>query len=76
MAPRYVTTPCAARLRAEEGGDPAGAPAVPRLDTYSAHVAEGSGGNLPAILGLRSMSNRICHPDPGAVAREDDYTWL
>eukprot|EP00959_Pyramimonas_sp_CCMP1952_P309838 6483437-Pyramimonas_sp.AAC.1 len=38
-------------------GGPAGAPAVPRLDTYSANVAEGSGGNLLAILGQRSMSN-------------------
>eukprot|EP00959_Pyramimonas_sp_CCMP1952_P272918 5705116-Pyramimonas_sp.AAC.1 len=30
---------------------------MPRLDTYSANVAEGSGENLLAILGLRSMSN-------------------
>eukprot|EP00959_Pyramimonas_sp_CCMP1952_P179157 3745216-Pyramimonas_sp.AAC.1 len=43
-------------LRAERG-DPAVAPAVQRLDTYSANLAEGSGENLPAILGLRSMSD-------------------
>eukprot|EP00959_Pyramimonas_sp_CCMP1952_P461967 9482462-Pyramimonas_sp.AAC.1 len=38
-------------------GGPARAPAVLRLDTYSANVAEGSGGNLLSILGLSSMSN-------------------
>eukprot|EP00959_Pyramimonas_sp_CCMP1952_P177914 3718654-Pyramimonas_sp.AAC.1 len=56
MAPRYVINLRAARLRARKE-DPAGAPAVSRLDTYSASVAEGSGENLPAILGLRGMSN-------------------
>eukprot|EP00959_Pyramimonas_sp_CCMP1952_P260383 5444443-Pyramimonas_sp.AAC.1 len=48
MAPRFAT---------KERGDPAGQPAATILDTYSANVAEGSGENLPAILGLRSMSN-------------------
>eukprot|EP00959_Pyramimonas_sp_CCMP1952_P278872 5830950-Pyramimonas_sp.AAC.1 len=41
----------------KEKRNPAGAPAVPTLDTYSANVAEGSGENLFAILGLKSMSN-------------------
>eukprot|EP00959_Pyramimonas_sp_CCMP1952_P270455 5653697-Pyramimonas_sp.AAC.1 len=34
----------------------AGQPAAPRLDAYSANVAEGSGDSVPAVLGLRSMS--------------------
>eukprot|EP00959_Pyramimonas_sp_CCMP1952_P464447 9486625-Pyramimonas_sp.AAC.1 len=45
------------KVACRERGDPAGQPAVPRLGTYSANVAEGSGGNLLAILGLRSMPN-------------------
>eukprot|EP00959_Pyramimonas_sp_CCMP1952_P411414 8621158-Pyramimonas_sp.AAC.1 len=57
MVPLYVTSRCAAKLRAWRQGDPAGTPAVPRLDTYSANVAAGSGGNLRAILVMRSMSN-------------------
>eukprot|EP00959_Pyramimonas_sp_CCMP1952_P387069 8111926-Pyramimonas_sp.AAC.1 len=45
-------------IACKEQGGPAGAPAVPRLDTYQASVAEGSGGYLlPAILRLRNMSN-------------------
>eukprot|EP00959_Pyramimonas_sp_CCMP1952_P444728 9311906-Pyramimonas_sp.AAC.1 len=35
----------------------AGKPAIARLGTYSANVAEGSGENLPAVLGLRSVAN-------------------
>eukprot|EP00959_Pyramimonas_sp_CCMP1952_P154476 3231641-Pyramimonas_sp.AAC.1 len=31
-------------------GDPAGKPAMARLDTYSTNVAEGSGENIPSIL--------------------------
>eukprot|EP00959_Pyramimonas_sp_CCMP1952_P386146 8093007-Pyramimonas_sp.AAC.2 len=31
------------KIARKERGDPAGEPAVPRLDTYSANVAEGSG---------------------------------
>eukprot|EP00959_Pyramimonas_sp_CCMP1952_P179881 3761414-Pyramimonas_sp.AAC.1 len=38
-------------------GDSAGKPAIAKLDTDSANVAEGSGENLPAILGLRGVSN-------------------
>eukprot|EP00959_Pyramimonas_sp_CCMP1952_P257757 5386176-Pyramimonas_sp.AAC.1 len=45
------------KIACKERGDSAGQPAVPRVDAYSANVAEGSGENLPAILGLRSMSN-------------------
>eukprot|EP00959_Pyramimonas_sp_CCMP1952_P461050 9480943-Pyramimonas_sp.AAC.1 len=45
------------KIARKERIDPAGAPAVPRLDTYSANVAEGYAENLPALLGLRSMSN-------------------
>eukprot|EP00959_Pyramimonas_sp_CCMP1952_P248503 5194444-Pyramimonas_sp.AAC.1 len=45
------------KIACKERGDSAGKPAMGRLDTYSANVAEGSGENLPAILGLRSMSN-------------------
>ncbi len=57
MVPLYVTRPCIPKLRAREKGDPAGAPAVLRLDAYSANVAEGLGEHLLDILGLRSMSN-------------------
>eukprot|EP00959_Pyramimonas_sp_CCMP1952_P071001 1482444-Pyramimonas_sp.AAC.1 len=45
------------KIDCKEMGDSAGTPAIARLDTYSANVAEGSGENIPAILGLRSMSN-------------------
>eukprot|EP00959_Pyramimonas_sp_CCMP1952_P238750 4989216-Pyramimonas_sp.AAC.1 len=38
-------------------GDSAGTPAIAKLDTYSANVAEGYGENMPAILGLRSVAN-------------------
>eukprot|EP00959_Pyramimonas_sp_CCMP1952_P015495 328425-Pyramimonas_sp.AAC.2 len=41
------------KIARKEKGHPAGRPAVPRLDTYSANVAEGSGGHLCALLGLR-----------------------
>eukprot|EP00959_Pyramimonas_sp_CCMP1952_P272205 5691371-Pyramimonas_sp.AAC.1 len=37
----------------KDRGDSAGRPAAPRLDTYSANVADGSGGHILAILGLR-----------------------
>eukprot|EP00959_Pyramimonas_sp_CCMP1952_P115647 2417591-Pyramimonas_sp.AAC.1 len=56
MAPPSATNHCIAKSDAR-GGDPAGKPSMARLDTYSANVAEGSGENLPAIQGLRSMSN-------------------
>eukprot|EP00959_Pyramimonas_sp_CCMP1952_P270542 5655934-Pyramimonas_sp.AAC.1 len=49
--------PLHCKIARNETGDPAGTPAVLRLDTYSAHVAEGYGENLPAILALRSMPN-------------------
>eukprot|EP00959_Pyramimonas_sp_CCMP1952_P073395 1534005-Pyramimonas_sp.AAC.1 len=49
--------PLRCKIARKEKGDPAGAPAVPRLDTYPANVAEGCWEKLPAILGLRSMSN-------------------
>eukprot|EP00959_Pyramimonas_sp_CCMP1952_P466784 9490540-Pyramimonas_sp.AAC.1 len=49
--------PLHCKIARKERGDPAGAPAVPRLNTYSAHVTEGHGGNFPAILRLRSASN-------------------
>eukprot|EP00959_Pyramimonas_sp_CCMP1952_P197106 4121782-Pyramimonas_sp.AAC.1 len=32
-------------------------PAIAKLDTYSANVADGPGKNLPATLHLRSMAN-------------------
>eukprot|EP00959_Pyramimonas_sp_CCMP1952_P231110 4831075-Pyramimonas_sp.AAC.1 len=44
-------------IACKERGGSAGAPAIVRLDTYSANVADGSGGNVPAILRLCSMSN-------------------
>eukprot|EP00959_Pyramimonas_sp_CCMP1952_P283996 5936424-Pyramimonas_sp.AAC.1 len=47
------------RIARKDKGDPAVAPAVPRLDAYTANVAEGSGGHLPAILGLRSMPDMV-----------------
>eukprot|EP00959_Pyramimonas_sp_CCMP1952_P278178 5815396-Pyramimonas_sp.AAC.1 len=37
------------KIARKERGGPAGAPAVPRLDTCSANVAEGSGGDILAI---------------------------
>eukprot|EP00959_Pyramimonas_sp_CCMP1952_P005189 108996-Pyramimonas_sp.AAC.1 len=41
------------KIACKEKGDPAGASAVPRPDTYSANAVECSGGNIPAIVGLR-----------------------
>eukprot|EP00959_Pyramimonas_sp_CCMP1952_P304998 6383180-Pyramimonas_sp.AAC.1 len=38
-------------------GASSGTPAIARLDTYSASVAEGPGENMPAILGLKGMAN-------------------
>eukprot|EP00959_Pyramimonas_sp_CCMP1952_P141323 2958003-Pyramimonas_sp.AAC.1 len=45
------------KIARKEKGDPAGKPTMSRPDTYSANVAEGSGGNILAIPGPRSMSN-------------------
>eukprot|EP00959_Pyramimonas_sp_CCMP1952_P133343 2788171-Pyramimonas_sp.AAC.1 len=45
------------KIACGEWGGSVGAPAIARLDTCSANVAEGSGDALPAILGLRSMSD-------------------
>eukprot|EP00959_Pyramimonas_sp_CCMP1952_P370806 7765947-Pyramimonas_sp.AAC.1 len=45
------------KIACKERGDPAGKPAMARLDTYSANVAEGPGETLPVTLGPRSMSN-------------------
>eukprot|EP00959_Pyramimonas_sp_CCMP1952_P348879 7309612-Pyramimonas_sp.AAC.1 len=74
--PLHAASPCTAELLAKKKGDPAGGPAVPRCDTYSANVSEGSGENVFAILGLRSMftMGAILILEQGA--REDGHPWL
>eukprot|EP00959_Pyramimonas_sp_CCMP1952_P299760 6269929-Pyramimonas_sp.AAC.1 len=62
-------------IACKERGDSAGQPAVPRLDTYSANVAKGSGENLHAIMGLRSMSNMRAILILEQGTREDDHPW-
>ena len=42
----------------EDAGPPAAGPPAPQRDLYVANIAEGSGEDLPAILGLKSMQNK------------------
>ena len=42
----------------EDAGPPAAGPPAPQRDQYVANIAEGSGEDLPAILGLKSMQSK------------------
>eukprot|EP00959_Pyramimonas_sp_CCMP1952_P376692 7889646-Pyramimonas_sp.AAC.1 len=57
MVPPFCTTSLHCKVSCKYTGDSAGTPAIARLDTYSANVAEGPGENMPAIFGLRSLEN-------------------